>query len=104
MQYPTTFASLLSFSLYSLLLHVGGSWNLQHIRLFALSHHHAAAHITPYLVTLLRSIRSQETWEGGAAVEFLEKTENVRKSIIWQSREEKWIAIGSTPRTRTYAI
>ena len=85
MQYPTIFASLLSFSLYILLLailEVGGFGDLQYIRPFALSHHHASAHITPYLVTLLRSVGSQETWQGGAAVGFLEKVENVRESIV----------------------
>lgn len=52
-----------------------------HILSFAFSPRHASAHITPYVVKLLESVGSQEIWERGPAVEFLEEVEDARESI-----------------------
>ena len=80
MQYPTTFASVLSssfFTPFSYLhtLQIAGLRDLQHVRSFAFLHRYASARITPlpceltpYLVDQLGSVGSQETWAGGEAV------------------------------------
>lgn len=79
----------LSFSLYPLfygflhILQIPGLPVLLHVQSFAVSHCHASARITPYVVNLLDSVGSHDIWERGAVVGLLEKVPNARDSIGW---------------------
>ena len=80
---------ILSFSSYPLLygflhiLQVRGLPVLLHIQSFAVSHCHASARITPFVVNLLDSVESHHIWERGPVEAFLEKVPNARDSIGW---------------------